>query len=395
MRRFRIIAVVVALCCGSASGAPVTLRVRVAGAPPGAALPQQTVVEIERQHPGTTELQALEVPAGGAVEVEVKADSVWYATPRAPGFWGEERAIVPSPSPGSVDVYLWPAAVLRGRLPAKSGVKDLAVRFQSARDEHERRNSLDVPRGTTECEIDGGRISCPLPAGIVDYSLRSTGHMPVYKWNQKVLPGEVIDLGALQLRKGLSLLGRVAFPSGANRKGTPVHVTLEPDVAAAERPGDDARLALRATSVLADARGNFLFEGLQPGGYFISATAQHSLTERREVVILEGVQAELREPLVLTPPAALSIALQPRLDPWRKPWLVEVARLDANGIGTLWLQTPRPARTAPGLGRGSRSAITSSKSAASLKVSGTRSWSRSAAILNWRSPFPSRKWRAS
>jgi hypothetical protein len=133
------------------------------------------------------------------------------------------------------------------------------------------------------------------------------------------------------MHKGLSLLGRALFAQGKSRKDARVRVTLEPDVAPAERPNDDARLALRVASVFTDERGNFLFEGLQAGGYVISATAQGAISEQRQIVILDGVQAELREPLLLTPPATMSIVLHPPADPWRKPWIVEVTRLVGNG----------------------------------------------------------------
>lgn len=179
-----------------------------------------------------------------------------------------------------------------------------------------------------------------MPAGLADYSLRSPGYVPVYRWSQKHSPGEVVNLGRVEFRRGSSLVGRVTMaPGAALEKGSRVRVSLEPDRAGIVRQEEEKRSRLTGATVVANERGTFVFEGVRPGGYQISATAPGLLSQAREVTILDALEAELREPLTLAPPRTLKLTIEPATDPWRGTWTVELLRFDRRTTQTVLVAT--------------------------------------------------------
>jgi hypothetical protein len=276
--------------------------------------------------------RTMAVAADSTVSAELPTTGVWYARAVASGYWGETATIV-APTDREIALRIWPAATVRGTVRADHPIHEVTLRFQSVAPSTAgpAADGAVSPNGSSECKVSRLELECVIPAGRFDYSLRSPGYVPVFKWNQRYRAGESTLLGAVAFRRGSSLLGQIAAPRGSLEDGARVRVTLAADATAPQRPADDERLTVMASTVLANERGVFVFEGVKPGGYRLSAAAPGLLSEEREVTIVEGLQAELREPLMLTKPLTFSATIRPAVDPWKKPWIVSLARLHGDG----------------------------------------------------------------
>jgi hypothetical protein len=273
---------------------------------------------------------AVPAKAPGVVTVDLETPGVWYVRARATGFWGETRVLVTPHAGEPVELRLWPSATLRAELTAPARLSRVGVRFQPVLDEADAEAKRDAfPTGTSDCQLDGRRVECVIPAGLADYSLRSAGYVPVYRWNQKHSPGEIVSLGRVEFRKGSSLVGRVRIAQDAVlEKGSRVRINLEPNRASIAPPEEEKRSRIAGATAFASPRGIFVFEGVKPSGYQISATAPGLISETREVTILDALEAELREPIELAAPATLEVTITPPIDPWGRTWTVELLRID-------------------------------------------------------------------
>jgi hypothetical protein len=172
-----------------------------------------------------------------------------------------------------------------------------------------------------------------VPSGHIDYSIRTPGYVPLHRWDRRLAPGQDVDLGKLKFEKGSSLLGRIATPKNWKRaKGDSVRVELLPQTLPSHRTGEASRSRMRANSVVPNARGFFTFDGIEPGAYEVSASAKGLISERRKVDILDGLQAELRTPLILTPPLTINVAVDPPVDPWGTPWTIDLSRVERTAV---------------------------------------------------------------
>ena len=321
----------VLLAALNAPGAPVQIVVSTAGA----AVTPALAVEVHltggpEGQPARNDLLRVE---DGVLAIDLPAPAVWYLTPRAAGYYGETRALVTPHDGAPVQLKLWPAATLRAELPPKAPVKQVVARFEPVATDPATEGSSTFSPGASDCSVEGRRIECIVPAGRLDYSLRSFGYIPHYRWNQMVSAGTVVNLGRIEFRKGASLIGQVVTAAPLPR-GTPVRVTLSPLVPSLH-PEDAAHVRMATASSTADARGRFVFEGLQPGAYELSAVGGSLISDRREITIIDGLEAELREPLELAAPLTLTVQVDPPLDPWRRPWTVDLTRVDSRArMGT-------------------------------------------------------------
>jgi hypothetical protein len=75
-------------------------------------------------------------------------------------------------------------------------------------------------------------------------------------------------------------------------------------------------------STTANDRGFFQFEAVPPGKYVVLATAPGLSPVQNTVVIVEGAEAALKDPLILSKPETLEVLLNPPQDPSGQPWHV-------------------------------------------------------------------------
>ncbi|HEX2060392.1 MAG TPA: carboxypeptidase-like regulatory domain-containing protein, partial [Thermoanaerobaculia bacterium] len=92
-----------------------------------------------------------------------------------------------------------------------------------------------------------------------------------------------------------------------------------------------ARVAGQASQtrkVVSNERGFFQFPQIASGNFTISArTSARAGAAPREVSIRDSSEHRLPEPLVLEPPAAMLVQIDPPLSPDRQPWNVRLSRL--------------------------------------------------------------------
>lgn len=322
-----------ALASLPALGAPVSIRIRVANSTAISNEPVAAEVQIVSGSSSAEDrtVRVVPVDGSGAIEVDLAGSGVWYLRARAAGYWGDTRVLVAPYPRQPVELRLWPAAILRAQVSPSVRLSSISVRFQPVLDDAAESNHDDtLPASTVDCRLDGRNVECVIPAGVVDYSLRSAGYVPVYRWNQNHSAGQVSNLGSVEFRKGSSLVGRVVARGRRLDRGSKIRVSLEPSRAAIVPAAEEKRSRLAGATAFADARGNFVFEGIKPGGYQIFADAPGLISETREVAILDSLEAELRDPIELAPPVTVEIAIAPATDPWRGKWTVDLLRLDAR-----------------------------------------------------------------
>jgi hypothetical protein len=254
------------------------------------------------------------VPAsGGAIDLP---DGTWELQTTSSRYW-TPPAVVRTDAP-SVSLRLWPAATLTGALPQHAHIESLSVSFQSSIDDA----SAPVPAGIGVCKASGQRWSCRVPAGQLDMAFRAPGFVPVYRWS--VHTDSASDLGTLALIRGSSLSGRVVHARNVAAKQ--VRVTLRP---ASPRP-DDPRLNVRQLTAEVNARGFFQFT-IAPGSYEVQARGDDLLSDIVEARVLDGREAELREPLELAAPRKVTIQVTPPVDPFGHAWTATLRKTNKNG----------------------------------------------------------------
>lgn len=250
------------------------------------------------------------------VEMELPAEKGWLLTAEVPDYGIGEPVPVEK---GSLEI--WPAGKVRGQavFPKDSPPPDdLLLRFHSpAQGSSGTDGKLD---GESTCSLNEGAFECPVPAGEVDVSLRSRGHVSVYRWGLRVAYRRTVEMGRVEFRKGASLVGQVISRDPAAPKPGSCRVRLQPT-------GDSPRLPASAPalpSAAVDGRGFFHLEVIPPGRWEIVAEQEGFVPSRFPVTILEGAEARLKSPVVLSRPVRLEVALSPPQDPEGKPWRVEL-----------------------------------------------------------------------
>lgn len=257
-------------------------------------------------------------PAGTPCEatLETPDGHDWLLSVSAKGYW----AFPPEVQPGGV-VGLWPSGSLRGELHADGGAvlpEEITVKLAPA--------VGDVvasglpPDAVVACPVSESRFRCEVPAGVFDLRLRAKGHVSIYRWAQRVAPDAPVELGRLELRKGASLVGKVV----SNERDTPRPGACIVRLEAPTGPDRQGEAKAGAAKATVDARGFFQIEAIPPGSWVVVAEQAGFAAARRLVKVVEGMEANLNEPLVLARPARLSVTLTPPVDPEGKAWQVEL-----------------------------------------------------------------------
>jgi hypothetical protein len=253
--------------------------------------------------PGTTELQL--------------DPGVWYVQVSSSRWWSPERAWnVQQNESRAIEVTPLPAGRITGRFVDNEhhplDVPSVVVKIRS--DETE--SGLDQ---IVRCDVERATWNCVLPAGVHDIRLRPKGYVSVYRWQTRVVQGGIADFGAIELRAGASVAGRVRIldPKFKGKATVRIHPSLRAVDASVESP-------FSALDADVDAKGFFHFDGIAPGGYFVTAVAAGLAGDEQALEVVEGNESELIQPLVLAPPATLDVLLTPPLDRLGNRWRVKL-----------------------------------------------------------------------
>jgi hypothetical protein len=267
----------------------------------------------------------VDLPAGIAWQLEVSGEKVWSAPIAIPADLARRGP--------AVHIALLPAGRLSGRLeppprePA-SGLREVETRFTPVPG----KEGKQLPeRATVGCPVSDGRLTCVVPAGTLDLKLKAAGFVPVYRWGVKVVTGKVQDLGSIALKRGATLVGRVETDgSAALSRSCRVRLTPQRAGGTPENPSPAAVTADRRLDQLdrqaeVNERGFFAFEDVAPGVYQVVAR-QEGFVEARvfPVEVREGLETEVRNPLVLARPVPFEVFVDPPVDPYGERWRLEL-----------------------------------------------------------------------
>jgi hypothetical protein len=293
-----------ALLATSAAATPLTLRVAL---PAGVSPPAGARVVLRRvDTPAPQVERALQAPE---ILVDVPSGT-WSINVDAAGIW-HERQYATLPGAVAVDVPLWPSTMIAGEvaLADSNAVPDsVKIRFAVA----------GGPTSDVTCSIVARRFACAIPAGTADLALRVRGHVTRYIWSTPLARGVTRDLGRIVFLRGATLVGRVEPPRRTKLDLDKITVTAMP-----------SRLEggqLSSLSTHPNARGFFHLDGIAPGEYKIAAGALKPRVSSAaiEVKIIDGAEATLSQPLILSAPQPLTVSVDPPLDPSLKQWRIQI-----------------------------------------------------------------------
>lgn len=202
--------------------------------------------------------------------------------------------------------------------------------------------------GQLKCPIANRIWECDLPEGRLDLSLHVARHAPIYLWDTVVEKKSRQQISPLSLIPGASLAGWIATDHAASAESLAAQVEIRPlQLVLAQGTTERRRSELLAVSVKSDKRGFFQATGLAPGTYAVRATKGELRSAEMEVAVPRSdQQVELEEPILLLPMARLEVQVEPTVDPWNHPWLIELLRSEgrrANRYLTLEKSLASPA----------------------------------------------------
>lgn len=321
----------------SQSLAATQVTIEVAGPKPSP-LPSLLVLLEARSPSGETVSQRIKAPGTASLALNPELD--WTIRAVTPGYWSPTRVLLPKQE--AIALKMFPAAVVASairmtaddEMPSEMG---LVLRDPRATDvvfagDGGAPPLPELPEVTVSCPVVDGLWTCSVPAGVWDLRVRAKGFLSHYFWALEVPPGESVRLKPQRLERGASLTGRVAVEDGAIPSQTSVR--LSPALAQSPETQADL-LRFRSAELLThlEDRGFFIFSGVAPGSYRLSASADGFVDAVvTSVPVLENAETEIAVPLILRRPMKAEFLVVPALDPRDRQWTANLVRkLDVPG----------------------------------------------------------------
>jgi hypothetical protein len=330
-----VIAVLLVATFGVAAAPVESLELRLAVA---AAEPASVPVVVEVTGAEDEVLERLETRAPGRVALSSVPPAGARLTVAAPGWWARPQELLGSPSGSELNVTLWPATEVRGRVrvpeqsphPVSIGLRVASAAAQPVAP----REAAKLEATTLVCPVaDDGSFRCAAPAlPLADLRVRVPGFASRFFWGVDLREEPARDLGLMRLRPGASVVGRVELPPRTSFDD----VTLVLDAARRSPFGAAPAETLERLEAHPDPRGFFAFEGLSAGAYRLVARHPDLAPQFVEPVrVVEGAQTELTEVIVLAHGEPLRLAIEPAFDADAGDWIVRIfARSGQIGRGT-------------------------------------------------------------
>jgi Carboxypeptidase regulatory-like domain len=262
-------------------------------------------------------------PWGQPLQLDLEAGA-WSITAAAPKTWSPTVNLVVSKSASTVRIPVYPAARMQGQLKVPAGqtlpsTLQVALKAAPAGGGGDALNAL--------CPvIEQGRFACDVPAGTFDLRLRTEGYISQFRWGIRLSPEAPLSWGTIELQPGASVTGWVEA-EGGKPLSPECRVTLASfgaDVTAETVRRDGAIATLSAP---VNERGFFHFDGMAPGKYTVTASQPGFAPADATVQVLAGREADLIQPLVMTPPLEVEISVDPIVDPSGQAWRLQLYKL--------------------------------------------------------------------
>lgn len=301
--------------------------------------PFSAAVQAISERDGETQEKRWELKVPWQGELHLPTSDTWILRALADGYWSPPVAWAGERS--EIGFFLRPTAVLSGRLvlPEQTATRaeSVSLEFQeiSPAGDRSRDRTIDedeLLKGTIECPVSDLSWQCQVPWGRWDLKARVEGYATVYLWDTAVEDGENRVVDPLRLVAGSSLAGWITAEEALPEDKATAQVEIEAlKLAVSPDPRTTRRNKLLDTVEESDERGFFQVKGLSPGNYVLRARNGNLRSEKHHVEIARADQDILLEdPLLLLPPFRLDIFLEPQVDPWQQPWLVELAVVEGT-----------------------------------------------------------------
>ncbi len=276
---------------------------------------------------------AVTVPGNSVVSVP-DSDSYLFRL-ESRGFVAPDVILTPSGADlPPVRLTTFPTALIQARLatPAEELIgRQVTVRMIRLPVSHgagspklTRPSAPPEPLFERSCQLDGGMLSCEIPAGRWDLRFRTPGFVPVYRWDVSVAISRKQSIPPLAFRRGSSVVGRVEVLRGRLTEDCTASLSVAATGGRPDGP-QGRRLENARRSARVNERGFFQFTDVPPGFYDVVA-AQPGLAPGRAsmVEVREGLESEIRSPLVLSVPLSVTVDVEPKTQPAGSAWVVRL-----------------------------------------------------------------------
>lgn len=250
-------------------------------------------------------------------------EGVWRLQIKAPGWFHAGDIVTIGKDDTSKVVPVWLLGAIRGKVKTSDGadLQTLTARWSTGAVE----GGGLVPDGEVACTIAGDEYRCAVPASLLDLKLRASGYGSHFLWQVNVPPAEVAELPRIQFKRGAGIFGWVNAGAGVMFDRERTRVLLS--------PVSNSTAPTRPIGATVNDRGFFAFSGVDPGSYKIVATATKDVgSDELDLVVRQGGETELLEPLTLQKRVSLRVAITPPVDLTGDIWQVTLNRAGtANG----------------------------------------------------------------
>lgn len=302
-----------------------------------------------RAVPAKTAAIALTEHAGTTVQVEF----------RAAGWWSPQISVAFSAAgPKVVRLPVWRTGRVHGRVAVEGAAPPSQV-WLVVETPPDPRPPPAIARGTEfRCPVNAdGTWACDLPATVLDIAVRADGYTPHYRWGTAVSLQRPTDFGAMQLRKGASVLAWLDSES-VRALRSPARAALVRMIAPGEASIGAARLATPVAEGTFTDHGVVQLTPIPAGVYMLVVNAEgFTATRAHPIEVDESRETVLRRAMTLERPLTARVEVMPRVDPHGAAWSVSlkrrsdfssgfdpasdaIARTDKNGIAELRGQSP-------------------------------------------------------
>ncbi|HEX7154980.1 MAG TPA: hypothetical protein VF618_26120 [Thermoanaerobaculia bacterium] len=254
------------------------------------------------------------------------APGLWELRLRSATLWAAPVSVRAEAGAPAVTIVAYPTAPARGTADVTGAepLDALTMRFSGADDGQ-------TPSGDVPCTVEGQSWLCRVPVGVHDLSLRRPGYAPVHRWATVVAAGKGVNLGRIRFTKGGSVTGAVAVERPAKLKLNETSIEFRPASVGLTPTAQSDRNAVRSTTVRPDKRGRF-HAVLTAGRYAVRGVAGDLVSTTREILVIDGREAQLSEPLMLAKPKTLTVDVIPARDPRKSPWTIALGRVNRYGV---------------------------------------------------------------
>ncbi|HEX7153019.1 MAG TPA: hypothetical protein VF618_16145 [Thermoanaerobaculia bacterium] len=281
--------------------------------------------------------EEISVPVrAGVARFDGDASRPWEMELRADNYWSPRQRL-------GATIDVWRTTPLRGRFATEKDAEALPQTFAIVVESPLKAKGTKIAKNTLDCPIAAdGSWECPVPAALLDLTLRPKGFIPHYVWEKDLVTTAPATVGTLTLRQGGSFVAWLDRDTVAGLKKPATARLIR--MASATGPQAALRLLAPVAEATFNGRGAVQLAPVPPGTYTLEITAPGFATSRLDrIEILARSESTFRQPIRLEPPLDLRLTVTPAVDPQGRRWRLGIGRRDAmnqwSAVGELEADT--------------------------------------------------------